>query len=139
MCTYTHTRTYTHTHTHTVFLPVESHWQRNLGSYGPWGHKEWNMTERLTLSFLSYIYVCVCVYIYIYIHVFFFRFFSSTGYYNILNTVPYAIQWGFPRGSDGKESAYSVGDLGSIHGLGRFPGKWNGYPLQYSCLEKPWT
>ena len=26
-------------------------------------------------------------------------------------------------------------DLGSIPGLGRSPGEWNGYPLQYSCLE----
>ena len=26
-------------------------------------------------------------------------------------------------------------DLGSIPGLGRSPGKRNGYPLQYSCLE----
>ena len=78
----------------------------------------------------------VYIYIHIYIQVFFFRFFSRIVYYNIVNTVPYAIQWGFPSGSDGKESAFSVGDLGSIHGLGRFPGKWNGYPLQYSCLEK---
>ena len=35
----------------------------------------------------------------------------------------------------GKESACNVGDLSSISGLGRFPGKENGYPLQYSCLE----
>ena len=28
-----------------------------------------------------------------------------------------------------------MGDLGSIPGLGRFPGKGNGYPLQYSGLE----
>ena len=27
------------------------------------------------------------------------------------------------------------GDLGSIPGLGRFPGEGKGYPLQYSCLE----
>ena len=27
----------------------------------------------------------------------------------------------FPGGSDGKESACNVGDLGSIHGLGRSP------------------
>ena len=26
-------------------------------------------------------------------------------------------------------------DLGLISGLGRSPGEWNGYPLQYSCLE----
>ena len=42
---------------------------------------------------------------------------------------------GFPGGSDGKESASNAGDLGSIPGLERSPGKGNGYPLQYSCLE----
>ena len=40
-----------------------------------------------------------------------------------------------PGGSDGKESAHNVGDLGSIPGLGRCPGEGNGNPLQYSCLE----
>ena len=44
---------------------------------------------------------------------------------------------GFPGGSDGKASVYSVGDLGSIPGSGRFPGEGNGNPLQYSCLENP--
>ena len=34
---------------------------------------------------------------------------------------------GFPGGSDGKESACNVGDLGSIPGLGRSPGEGNGY------------
>ena len=34
---------------------------------------------------------------------------------------------GFPGGSDGKESAYSVGDQGSTPGSRRSPGK--------SCLE----
>ena len=42
---------------------------------------------------------------------------------------------GFPSGLDGKESACNVGDLGSILGLGRFPGGGHGNPLQYSCLE----
>ena len=42
---------------------------------------------------------------------------------------------GFPDGSDGKESACSAGDAGSISGLGRFPGEGNGSPLQYSCQE----
>ena len=41
----------------------------------------------------------------------------------------------FPGGSAGKESAYNTGDLGSIPGLGRSPGKGKGYPLQYSGLE----
>ena len=47
---------------------------------------------------------------------------------------------GFSGDSNGKESACNVVDLGSIFGLGRSPGEGNGYPLQYSCLEKPpWT
>ena len=41
---------------------------------------------------------------------------------------------GFPCGSAGKESTCNVGDLGLIPGLGRSPGKWKGYPLQYSGL-----
>ena len=44
---------------------------------------------------------------------------------------------GFPCGSDGKASAYSVGDPGSIPGSGSSPGEGNGNPLQYSCLENP--
>ena len=44
---------------------------------------------------------------------------------------------GFPGGSEGKESAYNAGDLGSIPGLGRSPGEGNGNSLQYSCLENP--
>ena len=42
---------------------------------------------------------------------------------------------GFPGGSDGKEFACSLGDLSLIPGSGRSAGEWNGYPLQYSCLE----
>ena len=42
---------------------------------------------------------------------------------------------GFPCGSSGKESACNVGDLGLIPGLGRYPPKGKGYPLQYSGLE----
>ena len=43
----------------------------------------------------------------------------------------------FPGGSDGKASVYNAGDLGPSHGLGRSPGKGNGNPLQYCCLENP--
>ena len=42
---------------------------------------------------------------------------------------------GFPGGSDSKESACNVGDLGLMAGLGRSPGEGNGYSLQYSCLK----
>ena len=44
---------------------------------------------------------------------------------------------GFPGGSEVKASACNARDLGSIPGSGRFPGKGNGNPLQYSCLENP--
>ena len=33
-----------------MFLPREFHGQRNLEGYSPWGHKESDTTERLTLS-----------------------------------------------------------------------------------------
>ena len=36
----------------------------------------------------------------------------------------------FPGGSDGKASAYNVGDLGSIPELGRSSGEEDGNPLQ---------
>ena len=39
--------------------------------------------------------------------------------------------------SDGKASACSAGDRGSIPGSGRSPGEGNGNPLQHSCLENP--
>ena len=42
----------------------------------------------------------------------------------------------FPGSSDGKESAYNAEHLDLIPGLGRSPEEGNGYPLQYSCLEK---
>ena len=52
-------------------------------------------------------------------------------------TQRHTLMVGFPGGSDGKESACSAGDLGSIPGLGRSPGEGNGHPLQYFCLENP--
>ena len=45
------------------------------------------------------------------------------------------ILYGLPCGSAGKESAYNVGDLDSIPGLGRSPGEGKGKSLQYSGLE----
>ena len=46
---------------------------------------------------------------------------------------------GFPGGSDGKESACNVGDLGSISMLERSPGE--GQATHYSILawRSPWT
>ena len=44
---------------------------------------------------------------------------------------------GFPGGSVVKNPPANAGDVGLIPGLGRSPGKGNGNPLQYSCLENP--
>ena len=33
----------------TVFFPGESHWQRSLVGYGPWGHKQSDKTEQLSM------------------------------------------------------------------------------------------
>ena len=44
------------------------------------------------------------------------------------------IYMGFPGGSDDKESACSVGDLGLTPGLRRSFGEGHGYPVQYSLL-----
>ena len=55
--------------------------------------------------------------------------------FHIFDQDPPVSQGDFPGGSDGKTSVYSVGDLGSIPGLGRSPGEGNGNPLQHSCFE----
>ena len=52
--------------------------------------------------------------------------------YNIMNNY---ISLGFPGGSDGKESAYNAGDLGSFLGLGRSPGEMNGNTMQFLLGE----
>ena len=40
--------------THPVFLPGESRGQRSLVGYSPWGHKESDRTEQLTLSHIGH-------------------------------------------------------------------------------------
>ena len=45
--------------------------------------------------------------------------------------------WGFPGGSDGKETASNEGDPSLIPRLVISLGEGNGNPLQYSCLENP--
>ena len=49
------------------------------------------------------------------------------------------IVWGFPSGSDGKESSCNAGGPGSIPGLGRSPGEGNGYSLRILAWIIPWT
>ena len=63
-----------------VFLPGESPGQRSLAGYSPWGCRESHTTEQLSTSASRHIYL------------FFFRFFSTIGYYKILNIVPCATE-----------------------------------------------
>ena len=46
---------------------------------------------------------------------------------------------GFPGSSAGKESAYDLGDLGSIPGLGRCPGEGKGTYSRILAWRIPWT
>ena len=54
--------------------------------------------------------------------------------------LPYKALYGFPGGSDSKESACNVGDWGLIPGLGRFPWRraWQPTPV-FLPGESPWT
>ena len=65
--------------------------------------------------------------------------FVNVKYISLLNMLlslyKYDYSVGFPGGSAGKESAWNVGDLGLIPGLGRSPGEGINYPFQYSGLE----
>ena len=54
----------------------------------------------------------------------------------ILNFSCFNVIKDFPGGSAGKESTGNAGDLGLISGLGRSPGRGNGNPRQYSCLDR---
>ena len=53
--------------------------------------------------------------------------------------LPTPVFFGFPCGSAGEESACNVGDLGSIPGLGRSPGKGKGSHCSILAWRIPWT
>ena len=114
-----------------VFLPGESHGQRSLVGYHPWGCKESDTTHRTehtaqspTSVFLGFPG-------------------GSAGKESACNTgdpglipgserspgegIGYPLVFlGFLGGSAGKESTWNVGDLSWIPGLGRSPGEGNG-------------
>ena len=68
----------------------------------------------------------------IYVLGFFFFYIFLTYFYIIL-----FCNMGFPVGSDSKESACNLGNLGLILRLERSPWWGQGNPLQHSCLENP--
>ena len=57
--------------------------------------------------------------------------------FRVLLTFSFKCLWWTCPGSDGKESAINVGDLGSVPCLGRYPGEGNGNRFKASCLENP--
>ena len=54
------------------------------------------------------------------------------------NRLPTPVFLGFPSGSDGKESTYSAGDLGSIPVLGRSPGEGTATHSSILAWRIPW-
>ena len=89
-----------------VFLPGESHGQRSLEGYSPWGCKESDTTEWLT-------------------HI------GNTHTHTHTHTHTQAtFHMDFPGGSVVKNPSTSAGDSGLIPGSGRSPGVGNGNPLQ---------
>ena len=118
-----------------VIRPGEFH-----GLYSPWGSKELDMTEQLSLVLYSGFPGGSVVK----------NPPTNAGDTRDVGSIPESwvrkIPWrkdrlpipvflGFPCGSTGKESTYNVGNLAFIPGLGRSPGEGKGYPLQYSGLE----
>ena len=60
--------------------------------------------------------------------------------WHILYGLALYVNMGLPGGSDGSESACNVGDLGLIHGWGRFSWRraWQPTPV-FLAGESPWT
>ena len=106
------------------------HGQRSLVGYSLWGCKELHTTE-VTWHTHTCTHINVYIHTYICVH-------THTHTYIYIYTHTY-IEKGFPGSSVGKESACSVGDLGSIPGsltlTLTLAGGRHGNPLQYSCLE----
>ena len=60
-------------------------------------------------------------------------------YFSIQNITAWWFSLGFPRSSDGKESACNAEHPGSIPESGRSPGEGNGYPSSILAWRIPWT
>ena len=133
-----------------VLLPGKSHGWRSLVGCSPWGHKEWDTTERLHFHFsLSCTgegngnpLQCSCLenprdggawWVSVYgaaqSRTQLKRLSSSRSSHS--NRRKISLPWWL----SGKDLSANAGDMGSVSGLGRSNGERNGNPLQYSCLE----
>ena len=87
-------------------------------------HKTSGLSSQITILSLSWIHAILSSWVP-----------SALDSFPTFNLIILAHHLGFLGGSDCKESVCSLGDLGSIPGLGRSPGEGNGHLLQYSYLE----
>ena len=100
-----------------VFLSGESHGQRSLVGYSPWGRIELDMTE-------------ACMHM---------KYTIGQSYEKICNKrLVDCVPW-LPRWHSGKEPAYNAGDSGLIPGARRSLAEGNANTFQNSCLENPKT
>ena len=115
-----------------VLSPGKSHGWRSSAGYSPWGHRESDTTE--------WLHFCVCILL---SHLF--LCFVKLAKFSLIRMLLPTTD--FPCDSAGKESTCrkklkkrihkQCRRPGSIHRLGRCPGEGKGYPLQYSCWDKP--
>ena len=101
-----------------VFLSGESHEQRSLAGYGPWGHKESYLTEVILAHTHSSCKVILIITL---------PELNDTEQFSLVSSSRNCLV--------GKEPACNAGDSGLILGSRRPPGEENGNPLQYSYLE----
>ena len=100
-------------------------------SHGPWGHKELDMSDGLSLHFtfpfkaikLTLVNLSPCV--------------GSGGSLVISPPQSFSFEMKWLRVKSPPASAGDSGDVGSIPGSGRSPGGGNGNSLQCSRLENP--
>ena len=141
-----------------IFVPGESHGQRILVGYSPWGLKELDMTEAMLRCVRAHTHTpprvpaCLLPDAHVWVPL-------SPGlgfgrkYRDMVEGKTFKmgkncrptcglfccvfVSWGLAGSSDSKQSACNAEDPGSIPGFGRSSEEGNGSSLQYSCLENP--
>ena len=126
-----------------VFLPGESHGERSLEGYSPWGHKESDVTEATNTSLLTnYTILFYFQLIFIGVQLVYSVVFVSAVQQSelVIHIHISALQILFPyrslQSTDQSSQCYTVGSYW-LSILYIVVGEGNGTPLQYSCLENP--
>ena len=122
-----------------VFLPGKLHGQRNLEVYSPWGYKESDTTEPLSLRYIPET-VARCFTLYIYIYNFYYFLAAPSNMQDICSptrdqTQAPSVEARSPSHRTTREVLVGAFLLFLIYTW--FLGEGNGTPLQYSCRENP--